>query len=33
MKGIIEIVAECLSVLLVFFRRRKSKRGLPHAKD
>lgn len=33
MKGIIEVVVECLSVLLMFFRGRKSKKGKRNAKD
>ena len=33
MKGILEVVAECLSVLLMFFRGRKSKRGKRNEKD
>ena len=33
MKGIIEVIVECLSALLVLFRGRRSKRGNPHAKD
>lgn len=33
MKGIVEVVVECLSALLVFFRRRKSKRDKSNEED